>query len=144
MTLAAGCLSAQSQKPATHTKSPLGSAIDRTVDQGHDAVLPPHVSNLLGISPGEHEVPIKQFVQMGEPIRGFEVSSADHNNVVIFVESRAQKQTMFYLTSRRGGLRKVLSVVEGTGYARVPTKDDKEAFEKEKQRWVEQLTGKHS
>lgn len=145
MMLAAGCLSAQSQKPApTRTKSPLGSAIDRTVDQGHDAVLPPHVSNLLGISPNEHEVPIKQFVQMGEPIRGFEVSSANHNNVIIFVENRAQKQTMFYLTSRRGGLRKVLSVVEGTGYARVPTKDDKEAFEKEKQRWVEQLTGKHS
>jgi hypothetical protein len=143
--LAAGCLSAQSQKPAaTQTKSALGTAIDRTVEQGHDAILPPHVSNLLGLSPDEHEVPIKQFVQMGEPIRGFEVSSANHNNVVIFVESRAQKQTIFYLTSRRGGLRKVLSVVEGTGYARVPTKDDKEEFEKEKQRWVEQLTGKHS
>jgi hypothetical protein len=117
----------------------LAAAIDRTVAEGHDAVLPPHVSHLLGISPQEHEVPIKQFVEMGEPIHGFEVSTAEHNNVVIFVESRAQKETTFYLTSRRGLLRKVLSVREGVGYDRSPTKDDKEAFEKEKQRWMDRL-----
>jgi hypothetical protein len=81
---------------------------------------------------------------MGEPIRGFEVSTAQANDVLIFVESRAQKQTTFYLMSKRGTLRKVLTVLEGTGYSRRPTKDDQEAFEKEKQRWVDQLAPKHS
>jgi hypothetical protein len=81
---------------------------------------------------------------MGELIRGFEVSTADHNNVVIFVENRAQKQSTFYLTSKRGTLRKVLAVIKGTGYSRRPTKPDQEAFEKEKQRWVDQLAPKHS
>lgn len=87
---------------------------------------------------------MKQFVEMGEPIRGFEVSTAQPNNVVIFVESRAQKQSTFYLMSKRGTLRKVLTVVEGTGYSRNPTKDDQQEFHKEKQRWVDELVPKHS
>jgi hypothetical protein len=143
--LSAGCLAAQSKKPsAPPTKSSLGSAIDRTLAEGNEAILPPHVSNLLGISPKEHEIPVKQFVEMGEPIRGFEVSTAEHNNVVIFVESRTQKKSTFYLTSRRGILRKVLSIIEGVGYSRVPTKDDKDEFEKEKKRWTDQLATQHS
>jgi len=121
-----------------------GGAIDRTLAEGNEAILPPHVSNLLGISPKEHEIPVKQFVEMGEPIRGFEVSTAEHNNVVIFVESRTQKKSTFYLTSRRGILRKVLSIIEGVGYSRVPTKDDKDEFEKEKKRWTDQLATQHS
>lgn len=135
---------AQSQKPAApETKSSLATAIDRTLEQGHDAILPPHVSHLLGISPQEQEVPVKQALQMGEPIRGFEVSTAQPNNVVIWIESRAQRQTTYYLMSRRGTLRKVLAVVGGNGYARRPNKDDQEAFEHEKQRWVDQLAPKH-
>lgn len=138
-------LAAQSQKPvARPTKSSLAGAIDRTLDQGHDAILPPHVSNLLGISPQEREVPVKQFVQMGEPIRGFDVSAAEHNNVVLFVESRAQKQTTYYLASRRGTLRKVLAVIDGVGNPRVPTKDDRDIFEQEKQHWIDSLAPKHS
>src|SRR5215469_6469426 len=103
--LAVGGVRSPAQKAAgSKTTSPLARAIDRTLVEGHDAILPPHVSNLLGISPAEHEVPVKQFVRMGEPIRGFEVSTAEHNNVVIFVENRAQKQTTFYLMSKRGTL----------------------------------------
>lgn len=138
--LASCALPAHSQVlTAPKPKSPLAIAIDRTLEQGHDAILPPHISNLLGISPHEQEVPIKQFAEMGEPIRGFEVSTAEHNNVVIFVESREQKQTMFYLFSRRGTLRKVLAVTEGVGYSRLPTRHDRDAFEKEKQYWVDRL-----
>jgi hypothetical protein len=141
--LAAGLMAAQSQAPgAAKPQSRLVAAVDRTLEQGHDAILPSHVSHLLGISPDEHEVPVKQFVEMGEPIRGFEVSTAEHNNVVIFVESRARKESTFYLTSRRGVLRKVLSVVEGVGYDRPPKKADKDEFEKEKQYWQDRLGSK--
>jgi hypothetical protein len=144
MLMASCWLPAQSQKPAApKTKTRLAMAIDQTLEQGHDAVLPPHVSNLLGISPQEREVPVKQFVEMGALIRGFEVSTSEHNNVVIFVEDRAKKETTFYLTSRRGVLRRVLSVREGVGYRRVPNKADKDAFEKEKQDLVDKLVPKH-
>ena len=138
-------LRAPAQKSAgSPTPSPLARAIDRTLAEGHDAILPPHVSNLLGISPDEHEVPVKQFAEMGELIRGFEVSTAEHNNVVIFVENRAQKQSTYYLMSKRGTLRKVLAVIEGTGHPRQPTKPDRATFEKEKQRWVDALAPIHS
>ena len=144
MLLAVCALAGQSRMPAaSQARSRFASAIDRTVAQGHDAILPPHISHLLGISPQEHEVAVKQLVEMGEPIRGVEVSTTDDNNVVIFVESRAQKESTFYLASRRGVLRKVLSVINGVGYDRRPTKDDREAFEKEKQYWVEKLAPKH-
>jgi hypothetical protein len=139
-----GMTSQAQNSSGSQTTSSLASAIQRTLEQGHDATLPPHVSHLLGISPDEHEVPVKQFVQMGEPIRGFEVSTAQSNDVVIFVESRAQKQSTFYLMSKRGTLRKVLTVLEGTGYSRRPTTEDQDAFEKEKQRWLDQLAPKHS
>ena len=130
--LAVCSLAAQSQKPpaaktAPKTKSRLATAIDLTLEKGHDGALPPHISTLLGLS-HEKEVPIKQAVEMGEPIRGFEVSTGEHNDLVIFVENRTTKETTFYLTSRGGTLRKVLSVREGTGYSRRPTKDDQMRF----------------
>ncbi len=131
-------LSAQ-KSGASQTKSPLARAIERTLAEGHDAILPPHVSNLLGISPDEHEVPVKQAVLMGEPIRGFEVSTAQPNDIVVWVETRAQKQTTYYLMSKRGTLRRVVEVVEGTGHSRRPTREDQDGFEKEKQRWVDQI-----
>ena len=141
--LAAGILAAQSRTPAApKAESRLTVAIDRTLAQGHSAILPPHVSHLLGISPEEREVPVKQFAEMGDPVRGFEVSTGQPNNVVLFVESRSKKQSTFYLTSRRGVLRKVLSVVEGVGYDRRPTSNDRSAFEKEKQRWLDRLAPK--
>lgn len=142
--LALCSLPAASQTPAgPKAKSRLASAIARTLDQGHAAILPPHVSHLLGISPDEHEVPVKQIAEMGDPVRGFEVSTAEHNNVVIFIESRTKKESTFYLTSRPGVLRKVLSVIDGVGYARVPTKKDRQAFEQEKQHWLDRLAPKH-
>lgn len=135
---------AHSQESATSdAKTRLAAAIDRTLAEGHSMALPPHVSHLLGISPDEQEVPVKQAVIMGEPIRGFEVSTAVPDNIVIFVESRAKNESTYYLMSRRGTLRKVLAVIKGTGYSRVPTKDDKLAFETEKQWWLDHLVPKH-
>ena len=144
MLLAACWLAAQSPKksPAPKATSRLATAIDQTLAQGYDAILPAHVSNLLGISLDAHEVPVKQANEMGEPIRGFDVSVAEHNNVVLFVDSRAEKKATYYLTSRHGVLRKVLSVADGVGHDRSPTMEDKEAFEKEKQHWLDVLAPK--
>lgn len=133
------CLTAGSQTKAPG-KPGLAAAVDRTVKQGHDAILPPHISHLLGISPDEQEVPIKQFAEMGESIRGFDVSTAKHDDIVIFTEDRSTHETTFYLTSPRSVLRRVLSVRSGVGYDRAPTVADKKAFEKEKQYWVGRLS----
>lgn len=138
--------SAAQQPPKTSAapkkKSRLAIAIDQTIEKGHDSSLPPHISDLLGISPERKEVPVKQAVRMGEPIRGFEVSTQNHNDVVLFVDSRAQKESTFYLTSRTGILRRVLSIREGVGHPRRPSKEDQAAFQKEKQQWVDELVPK--
>ena len=117
----------------------LAIAVDRTLTQGRDAILPPHISHLLGISPDEVEVPVKQFAQIGEVVKGFEVSIAKHQDIVIFLENRSNKEATFYLTSPFGKVRKVVSVKAGVGHDRPPTPRDKRAFEAEKQFWLDQL-----
>lgn len=125
--------------PAVKPQPRFATAVEAVLTQGHQASLPPHISHLLGISPHEEEVPVRQFVQMGELVKGFEVSLADENDVVIFVENRAQKETTFYLASAHGTLRKVVSVQEGVGHDRAPNATDHKAFAVEKQFWVDHL-----
>jgi hypothetical protein len=120
------------------------SALNMALKQGHDAVLPPHISHLLGISPDEHGISVKQLVLMGEVIKGFEISKEWNDDIVIFVEDRSKNQSTFYLTSPKGRVRKVVNVKEGVGYDRLPTAADKKAFEAEKQFWLDRLTPQHS
>lgn len=142
--LASGWLVAQSSKTAAPKTNPrLAKAIDLTLEKGHDVVLPPHISDLLGISRDKQGVAMKQAVEMGEPVRGFEVSSDNHKNVVLFVDSPAQKEATYYLTSKSGVLRRVLEVREGVGNPRLSTKEDKVAFATEKKFWIDRLVPEH-
>jgi hypothetical protein len=136
----AGSLSSQSAPQTTPKKDlRLLTAVKKVVEQGHDATLPPHISNLLGISPNETAIPVKQLVTMGELIRGFDVSQVQRDDIVIFVEDHAKNESTFYLTSPTSRLRKLLSVRGGVGYDRKPTAGDREAFAKEKTYWLDQL-----
>jgi len=132
-------LGTPAQTAASRTQGRFSSVIDKTLADGRNAVLPPHISHLLGISPAEKEVPVKQFVEMKDDIRGFEVGSLQRGDVVLFVEDRASHDTMFYLTSPSGKLRRVLAVRGGVGYGRAPTNADWKVFEKEKNYWVGRL-----
>jgi hypothetical protein len=131
------CLAAHSQTKSSAGDKRLAAAVDRTMQHGHDAILPPHISRLLGLSANEQEVPIRQFAEMGELIRGFDVSIDNSDDIVIFVEDRSKNESTFYLTSPRGAVKKVLSVRAGVGYIRVPTADDKTEFQKQRQYWLD-------
>jgi hypothetical protein len=137
--LLACALGALAQTAASRTPGRFSGVIARTLADGRNAVLPPHISHLLGISPAEKEVPVKQFVEMKENTRGLEVGSLQRGDVVLFVEDRASHDTMFYLTSPSGKLRRVLAVRAGVGYERAPTEADRKVFEKEKTYWVGRL-----
>jgi hypothetical protein len=136
-------LVATAQNSATRNQHRLAAVVDKTVRLGKDAILPPHISHLLGISPGEEEVPVKQFAQIKESVRGIDVCDLQRDDVVFFVEDRGKKESTFYLTSPRGSLRKVLSVREGVGYDRAPTPADRKAFEEEKRFWLDSLAPEH-
>ena len=133
--------SAYSQKPSTsNTQQRFALAVNKTLEQGHDASLPPHISHLLGISPDEQKVPVKQqFAEMGQTVRGFEVSAEKHDDIVIFVENPSQGESTFYLISARGSARKVVSIKAGVGYDRIPTAADRKDLATEKQYWIDRL-----
>ena len=115
-------------------------AVNKTLEQGHDASLPPHISHLLGISSDEQKVPVKQqFAEMGQTVRGFEVSAEKHDDIVIFVENPSQRESIFFLISARGSARRVVSVKAGVGYDRVPTAADRKELTTEKQYWIDRL-----
>ncbi len=131
---------AHAQKGAgPKTDKRLALAVNKTLEQGHDVFLPPHISHLLGISPDEQKVPVKQVVEMGDTIKGFEVSATNHNDIVIFVENHSQGESTFYLLSARGTARRVVSIKAGVGYDRAPTAADRTALAAEKQYWLDRL-----
>jgi hypothetical protein len=115
------------------------AAVDWTIHKGLHAKLPPHISTLLGLTE-EQECPVVQGVERsGAIVRGLDVSVANKNDVVLFVVDETVNDQTLYLTSAEGRLRKVVSVKGGEGRISRITETDREAFQKEKEFWVNQL-----
>ena len=113
--------------------------VDRTLKDGVHAQLPPHISTLLGLTK-EHECPVVQGVfRNGTQVQGFDVSTANNNDVIIFVAHEPANDQTLYLTSRDGALRKVVFVEQGVGRVEKITADSRKAFEKERQFWLDRL-----
>jgi hypothetical protein len=125
--------------PGPELQKRLVRAADRTLQEGLRAQLPPHLSTLLGIS-AEKECPVRQgLMRTGKLVQGFDVSTVNTNDVVLFVVNGAANDQTLYLTSREGSLRKVVSVKAGVGRVLRISAQDRKAFEKEKQFWLDRL-----
>jgi len=112
-------------------------AADRIFREGLHAKLPPHLSSLLGVSSEEKECLVMQSVlRNANVVQGFDVSTANQNDIVLFVVDETAKEQALYLTSREGRLRRVVEVKEGVGSAIRITDREKKAFEKEKAFWL--------
>jgi len=72
-------------------------------------------------------------------VRGFDVLIANRNDVVLFVVNETTNDQILYLTSRDGALRKMVSVKGGIGEVLRISSEDRKAFEKEKQFWLDRL-----
>jgi hypothetical protein len=134
-------LSAGQARPAPRSRAQkrMVQAVDRTLREGVHAQLPPHLSTLLGIAV-EKECPVMQgVVRTGKVVQGFDVSTANKNDVVLFVVDETTNDQALYLTSAAGTLRKVVLVKGGVGEVRRISDQDKKAFEKEKQFWLDRL-----
>jgi hypothetical protein len=115
-------------------------AAETVLKAGVQAKIPPHVSEMLGISADGKECLVAQrFERNGKVVRGFNVSIADKNNIVLFVTDEAANEQAYYLTSARGGLRRVLAVREGTGNILPVTGKEKAAFQRELQFWLDRI-----
>jgi hypothetical protein len=126
--------------PGSGTRQRIARAADTVLTAGLQAKIPPHVSDLLGISSDQKECEVSQrFERNGKLVRGIDVSRADKSNIVLFVVDEATNEQTFYLTSGRGTLRRVLAVREGTGHVLPVTAKQKAAFEKELQYWLDRI-----
>jgi hypothetical protein len=126
--------------PGFGARERIARAADRVLMAGLQAKIPPHVSEMLGISGDGKECLVSQrFERNGQVVRGFEVSLTDKNNIVLFVADEAANEQTYYLTSGLGGLRRVLAVRAGTGHVLRVTGKEKAAFEKELQFWLDRI-----
>ena len=114
-------------------------AVDKTLQEGLHAKLPPHLSTLLGLSNEKECLVMQGVVRTGRLVQGFDVSTTNKNDVVLFVANETTNNQTLYLTSKEGALRKVVTVEEGVGQVRKITSEDRKAFEKEKQFWFDRL-----
>jgi len=117
----------------------MARAVDRTLQEGRQAQLPPHLSTLLGLSAEKESAVMQGVVRSEKEVRGFDVLMANKKDVVLFVVNEPRNDQTLYLTSREGALRKVVSVKAGIGEVVRISSEVRKAFEKEKQFWLDRL-----
>ncbi len=124
-----------------HSQAPgrFALAADTISRKGLHAKLPPHISTLLGVAKEQECQVVQSVVRTGTLVQGFDVSVVDKNDIVLFVVDETANDQTFYLTSPNGTLRKVVSVKAGVGSEVRITDEDRKAFAKEKQFWVDRL-----
>lgn len=125
--------------PSQQARKRMVRAVDKTLQEGLHAKLPPHLSTLLGLSQEKECVVMQGVVRTAVVVQGFDVSMANKNDVVLFVVNEATNGQTLYLTTKEGVLRKVVKVEEGVGRIQKVTGEDRKGFEKEKQFWLDRL-----
>ncbi len=125
--------------PSPQARKRMVRAVDKTLREGLHAKLPPHLSTLLGLSKEEECLVMQGVVRTGKVVQGFDVLTANKNDIVLFVVNETTSDQTLYLTSREGLLRKVVTVEEGVGRVQTITGEDRKAFEKEKEFWLDRL-----
>lgn len=132
---------AAQEQPSTnqHVQARMTRAVDTTFQNGIHAHLPPHISTLLGLSM-EQECPVVQsVVRTGKTVQGFDVSTANKNDVVIFVVDETSNDQTLYLSSANGRLRRVVGIQGGVGKARPVSEHERKAFAEQRQFWLDRL-----
>ena len=125
--------------PGPQARKRMVRAVDKTLQEGFHGKLPPHISTLLGLSKEEECNVMQGVVRTGKVVQGFDVSTANKNDVVVFVVNETTNDQTLYMTSKEGVLRKVVIVEKGVGRVQKITGIDRKAFEKEKVFWLDRL-----
>jgi len=139
LTFAATAPSQSANSTNQQARKRMARAVERTVEEGVQGKLPPHISTLLGLTK-ETECPVMQGVlRTGKVVQGFDVSIANKSDVVLFVVDEATGDQTLYLTSKDGLLRKLIQVDKGEGDVQKITPEHRKAFEREKQIWLDRV-----
>jgi hypothetical protein len=133
MALAAAWLAGDLQAAATPWAQTL---TQQALDSGFLSRLPPNVSVVFGLAKPQEGTDVRQLLSKeGHQVRTFNVSVANHADVVIFNVNAQSGATVAYLITPEGQLRKAVAYQPGGQAKDLSTADAKAGFAREKKYW---------
>jgi hypothetical protein len=109
----------------------------QALDSGFLSRLPPNVSVVFGLAKPEEGTDVRQLLSKeGHQVRTFNVSVANHADVVIFNVNAASGATVAYLITPQGQLRKAVTYQPGAQAKDLNAADAKAGFAREKKYWA--------
>jgi hypothetical protein len=116
----------------------LGNLIDAVLRNGPESHLPAHLSVVLGVSRVEQPTKVKQAVERdGDIVRTFNVSTADHSDVVMITYNERSRSSKVYLVSPEGTLRKAVAFQAGAPAVERSVKEARGDFSAEMKFWAD-------
>ncbi|HYL71708.1 MAG TPA: hypothetical protein VEY89_10455, partial [Candidatus Dormibacteraeota bacterium] len=113
----------------------------QALTSGYNSSIPPHVAQVLGLSPQGTAVETRQLVSRAEQtVRTFNVSVTEPHRVVLFVVDERAHKTVVYLVSGAGKLRKGVSYEPGGEPHDLPDAQARSGLAREVRFWSEHAT----
>ena len=115
----------------------LAGLVNAALHVGQKAKLGPHLSVLLGLSPTEASVEVRQLgFKNGDDIKTLNVCGDNHENVVLMTVG-SDRRAEAYLMSPDGVLRKALRYQVGGDTTELRLTEAKPGFLRERKLWLE-------
>jgi len=133
MALAAAWLGGDLQAASTPWAQTL---TQQALDSGFLSRLPPNVSVVFGLAKPQEGTDVRQLLSKeGHQVRTFNVSVANHADVVIFNVNAQSGATVAYLITPEGQLRKAVAYQSGGQAKELSAADAKAGLAHEKKFW---------
>ena len=127
----AGALQAASTTPWAQTLA------QQALDSGFLSRLPPNLSVVFGLAKAQEGTDVRQLVSKeGHQVRTFNVSVANHADIVIFNVNAQSGATVAYLITPDGQLRKAVGYQSGGQARELSAADAKAGLAREKKFWA--------
>ena len=109
----------------------------QALDSGFLSRLPPNVSVVFGLAKPQEGTDVRQLLSKeGHQVRTFNVSVANHADIVIFNVNAQSGSTVAYLITPEGQLRKAVSYQPGAQAQELSAADAKAGLAHEKKFWA--------
>jgi len=126
----AGSLPAATPNPWAQTLT------QQALDSGFLSRLPPNISVVFGLAKPEEGTDVRQLLSKeGHQVRTFNVSVANHADIVIFDVNAQSGATVAYLITPEGQLRKAVTYQTGGQAMELSAADAKAGLAREKKFW---------
>ena len=116
------------------------SLASQTLDSGFLSRLPPKLSKALGLTKPDEGTEVRQLIsRSGHHARTFNVSVANHNDIVMFSVDVHTNDSVAYLVGPDGKLRKALAYQHVDQERPLSTSEAQSGFRTEKSFWSARL-----